>query len=138
MGFTFSTLARNQLQAMQMAVFFILPSILLSGFMFPFAGMPGWARVFGEVLPLTHVLRIVRGILLKGNGLLDVLPHLYPLVALLRGGRHPGHSRLPADARLGVSESLRALRRSRHLAVPPLAPRLDRASSSSRGRVRSG
>lgn len=79
-GFTFSTLARNQLQAMQMAVFFILPSILLSGFMFPFAGMPGWARVIGEVLPLTHALRLIRGILLKGNGPLEVLPHLYPLV----------------------------------------------------------
>ncbi|HTS82425.1 MAG TPA: ABC transporter permease [Myxococcaceae bacterium] len=79
-GFTFSTLARNQLQAMQMAVFFILPSILLSGFMFPFAGMPGWARVVGEALPLTHALRLIRGILLKGNGALDVLPHLYPLV----------------------------------------------------------
>ncbi len=99
-GFTFSTLARNQLQAMQMAVFFILPSILLSGFMFPFAGMPRWARVIGEVLPLTHALRLIRGILLKGNGLLDVLPHLYPLVALLGGGGHAGHSRLPADARL--------------------------------------
>ncbi|HUM11603.1 MAG TPA: ABC transporter permease [Myxococcaceae bacterium] len=79
-GFTFSTLARNQLQAMQMAVFFILPSILLSGFMFPFAGMPRWARVIGEALPLTHALRLIRGILLKGNGLMDVLPHLYPLV----------------------------------------------------------
>ncbi|MGZ3445905.1 MAG: ABC transporter permease [Myxococcaceae bacterium] len=79
-GFTFSTLARNQLQAMQMAVFFILPSILLSGFMFPFAGMPRWARVVGEVLPLTHALRLIRGILLKGNGPLDVLPHLLPLV----------------------------------------------------------
>jgi len=79
-GFTFSTIARNQLQAMQMAVFFILPSILLSGFMFPFAGMPRWARVIGEALPLTHALRLIRGILLKGNGLLEVLPHLYPLV----------------------------------------------------------
>ncbi|RPH69095.1 MAG: ABC transporter permease [Myxococcaceae bacterium] len=79
-GFTFSTLARNQLQAMQMAVFFILPSILLSGFMFPFAGMPGWARVLGEMLPLTHALRLIRGILLKGNGALDVLPHLLPLM----------------------------------------------------------
>jgi len=79
-GFTFSTLARNQLQAMQMAVFFILPSILLSGFMFPFAGMPGWARAIGEGLPLTHALRLIRGILLKGNGVVDVLPHLYPLV----------------------------------------------------------
>ena len=79
-GFTFSTLARNQLQAMQMAVFFILPSILLSGFMFPFAGMPQWARVIGEMLPLTHALRLIRGILLKGNGVLDVLPHLWPLM----------------------------------------------------------
>ena len=67
-GFTFSTLARNQLQAMQMTFFFFLPSMLLSGFMFPFRGMPGWAQALGEVLPLTHFLRIVRGILLKGNG----------------------------------------------------------------------
>jgi len=73
-GLTFSTLARNQLQAMQMAFFFFLPSILLSGFMFPFRGMPVWAQRIGEVLPLTHYLRIVRGILLKGNGLLEILP----------------------------------------------------------------
>ncbi len=66
-GFTFSTLARNQMQAMQMTFFFFLPSMLLSGFMFPFRGMPGWAQAVGEVLPLTHFLRIVRGILLKGN-----------------------------------------------------------------------
>ena len=66
-GFTFSTLAANQLQAMQMAFFFFLPSILLSGFMFPFRGMPEWAQWLGEILPLTHFLRIVRGILLKGN-----------------------------------------------------------------------
>jgi ABC-2 type transport system permease protein len=67
-GITFSTVARNQLQAVQMAFFFFLPSILLSGFMFPFRGMPRWAQMIGEVLPLTHFLRIVRGILLKGNG----------------------------------------------------------------------
>lgn len=72
-GFTFSTLARNQLQAVQMAVFFFLPSILLSGFMFPFRGMPTWAQWIGEVLPLTHFLRIVRGILLKGNTTGDIL-----------------------------------------------------------------
>ena len=66
-GITFSTLAQNQLQAMQMAFFFFLPSILLSGFMFPFRGMPHWAQTIGEVLPLTHFLRIVRGILLKGE-----------------------------------------------------------------------
>ncbi len=78
-GFTFSTLASNQLQAMQMAFFFFLPSILLSGFMFPFRGMPGWAQVIGEVLPLTHFLRIVRGILLKGNGWPEIVPELWPL-----------------------------------------------------------
>lgn len=71
-GFTFSTLARNQLQAVQMAVFFFLPSILLSGFMFPFRGMPTWAQWIGETLPLTHFLRIIRGILLKGNGIADI------------------------------------------------------------------
>ncbi len=71
-GFTFSTLAKNQLQAVQMAVFFFLPSILLSGFMFPFRGMPTWAQWIGEVLPLTHFLRIIRGILLKGNGVSDI------------------------------------------------------------------
>ena len=82
-GFTFSTLARNQLQALQATFFFFLPSMLLSGFMFPFRGMPGWAQALGEVLPLTHFLRIVRGILLKGNGLADVLPELWPMLAFL-------------------------------------------------------
>ena len=72
MGITFSTIAKNQLQAMQMTFFVFLPSILLSGFMFPFRGMPHWAQVIGEFFPLTHFLRIVRGILLKGNGLADV------------------------------------------------------------------
>jgi ABC-2 type transport system permease protein len=78
-GFTFSTLARNQLQAMQMAFFFFLPSILLSGFMFPFRGMPVWAQAIGEVLPLTHFLRIVRGILLKGNGPAEVMSEVGPV-----------------------------------------------------------
>jgi len=82
-GFTFSTLARNQLQAMQMTFFFFLPSMLLSGFMFPFRGMPGWAQAIGELLPLTHFLRIVRGILLKGNGGLQLLPELWPMLAFL-------------------------------------------------------
>ena len=76
---TFSTIAKNQLQAMQMTFFFFLPSMLLSGFMFPFRGMPGWAQVLGEVLPLTHFLRIVRGILLKGNGLAEIFPELWPI-----------------------------------------------------------
>ena len=82
-GFTFSTLARNQLQALQATFFFFLPSMLLSGFMFPFRGMPVWAQNIGEVLPLTHFLRIVRGILLKGNGLLQLLPDLWPMLAFL-------------------------------------------------------
>ncbi|NYZ14217.1 ABC transporter permease [Azospirillum sp. RWY-5-1] len=82
-GFTFSTVAKNQLQAMQMSFFFFLPSMLLSGFMFPFRGMPGWAQAIGEVLPLTHFLRIVRGILLKGNGWAEILPEIGPLLAFL-------------------------------------------------------
>jgi ABC-2 type transport system permease protein len=65
-GYTISTLVQNQLQAMQMSMMFFLPSILLSGFMFPFAGMPAWAQYLGEGLPLTHYLRIVRAIMLKG------------------------------------------------------------------------
>lgn len=84
-GFTFSTLARNQLQAMQMTFFFFLPSMLLSGFMFPFRGMPGWAQALGELLPLTHFLRIVRGIMLKGSGWPDVLPELWPMLAFTAG-----------------------------------------------------
>jgi ABC-2 type transport system permease protein len=82
-GFTFSTVAANQLQAMQMAMFFFLPSILLSGFMFPFRGMPEWAQWLGEILPLTHFLRIVRGILLKGNEAAEILPELWPIAAFL-------------------------------------------------------
>jgi ABC-2 type transport system permease protein len=83
-GFTFSTIARNQLQAMQLTFFFFLPSMLLTGFMFPFRGMPQWAQWIGEVLPLTHFLRVVRGILLKGNGLAEIAPHLWP-IALFMG-----------------------------------------------------
>jgi ABC-2 type transport system permease protein len=71
-GYTFSTLAQNQLQAMQMSMMFFLPNILLSGFMFPFAGMPKWAQWIGETLPLTHYLRIVRSIMLKGSTLGDL------------------------------------------------------------------
>jgi ABC-2 type transport system permease protein len=71
-GYTFSTIARNQLQAMQMSFFFFLPSILLSGFMFPFRGMPDWAQDVGSILPLTHYLRIVRGVMLKGAGFSDL------------------------------------------------------------------
>ena len=83
MGITFSTLAQNQLQAVQMAFFFFLPSILLSGFMFPFRGMPVWAQWIGSCLPNTHFLRIVRGILLKGNGFAEITPELWPLLLFL-------------------------------------------------------
>ena len=82
-GITFSTLARNQLQAVQMAFFFFLPSILLSGFMFPFRGMPEWAQWIGSALPNTHFLRIARGILLKGNGPAEIAPELWPLLLFL-------------------------------------------------------
>src|SRR5439155_4728925 len=76
LGFLVSTLARNQLQAMQMAFFYMLPSILLSGFAFPFKGMPQWAQWLGTLLPVTHMLRVVRGAMLKGVGIAEVLPSL--------------------------------------------------------------
>jgi ABC-2 type transport system permease protein len=78
-GITFSTVAQNQLQAMQLTFFFFLPTILLSGFAFPFRGMPVWAQWLGEILPNTHFLRIVRGILLKGNGLGNVVGEIWPI-----------------------------------------------------------
>jgi ABC-2 type transport system permease protein len=80
-GVTFSTLAKNQLQAVQMSFFFFLPSLLLSGFMFPFKGMPRWAQILGEGFPLTHFLRVVRGVLIKGNGPEDVAGEIWPIVA---------------------------------------------------------
>jgi len=82
-GFTFSTFAENQLQAMQLSIFFFLPSLLLSGFMFPFRGMPDWAQVVGQALPLTHFLRIIRGVLLKGNGWFEIWPELWPIGAFM-------------------------------------------------------
>jgi ABC-2 type transport system permease protein len=81
LGFTFSTIATTQMQALQLAQFTLLPSILLSGFMFPFRGMPVWAQWVGEVFPATHMLRIVRGVLLKGNGIGAILPDLWPIAA---------------------------------------------------------
>jgi ABC-2 type transport system permease protein len=79
LGITFSTVARNQMQAIQMAQFMLLPSFMLSGFMFPFKGMPVWAQWAGEVLPTTHALRIARGMLLKGNGFYDIAADLWPI-----------------------------------------------------------
>ena len=76
LGVLFSTISANQMQATQLAQFTLMPSFLLSGFMFPFRGMPQWAQMLGEILPLTHFLRIVRGILLKGSGLAEILVEL--------------------------------------------------------------
>ena len=93
LGYTISTIARTQMQALQLTFFFFLPSILLSGFMFPYRGMPGWAQAFGEILPLTHFLRVVRGVMLKGAdfpaigneiGWLTVFVAVYAAVALTR------------------------------------------------------
>jgi ABC-2 type transport system permease protein len=81
LGVAFSTIARNQMQAIQMAQFTLLPSFLLSGFMFPFKGMPLWAQWIGEIFPITHALRIARGLLLKGNGLTEIAPELWPMIA---------------------------------------------------------
>ena len=82
-GFTFSTMAKSQMQAMQLSFFYFLPSLLLSGFMFPFRGMPVWAQWIGEVLPLTHFLRIIRGVMLKGNVPFEVWPNLWPIAAFM-------------------------------------------------------
>jgi ABC-2 type transport system permease protein len=79
-GITFSSLAQNQLQAVQLAIFYFLPNILLSGFMFPFKGMPAWAQVIGSLLPLTYFNRLIRGILLKGNGWSDSWPSVWPMM----------------------------------------------------------
>ena len=83
LGFLISTVARSQLQAMQMSFFYIMPSILLSGFMFPFRGMPVWAQMIGQVIPVTHFLRVIRGAMLKGEGLADMWPSLSALTAFV-------------------------------------------------------
>ena len=82
-GYTISTVVQNQLQAMQMSMMFFLPSILLSGFMFPFAGMPAWAQYVGECLPLTHYLRIVRAVMLKGATMQNLRFDTLALAALM-------------------------------------------------------
>jgi ABC-2 type transport system permease protein len=83
LGFLVSTIARNQLQAMQMAFFYFLPSILLSGFLFPFKGMPQWAQWLGSLIPVTHMLRVVRGAMLKGVGIGEALPSLGALALFM-------------------------------------------------------
>jgi len=79
LGITFSTVSANQMQAIQFAQFTLMPAFLLSGFMFPFRGMPRWAQWIGEVFPTTHAMRIVRGVLLKGNGTAEIMPDLWPM-----------------------------------------------------------
>lgn len=83
LGFTLSTAAQNQTQALQMSTMVTLPSIMLSGFLFPFHGMPLWARVIGEIIPATHFIRIARGILLKGNGAGEIWPDLWPMLLFM-------------------------------------------------------
>ncbi len=83
LGFLFSTVAHNQMQAMQMSFFYLLPSILLSGFMFPFAAMPGWAQALGHIIPSTHFIRITRKVMLKGADLSDIVPDLRALLVIL-------------------------------------------------------
>ncbi len=82
-GFTFSTVARTQMQAMQMTFFFFLPSMMLSGFMFPFRGMPDWAQDLGQIFPLTHFLRIVRGVMLKGADWAATWPSIWPILIFI-------------------------------------------------------
>ena len=79
-GITLSSIAQNQLQAMQLTFFYFLPTMLLSGFMFPFRGMPRWAQAIGDVLPATYFMRLVRGILLKGNDWADLWPNIWPMM----------------------------------------------------------
>ncbi len=83
LGITFSTVAANQMQAQQMAQFTMLPFMLLSGFIFPFQGIPAWARFIGEAIPMTHAMRIVRGMLLKGNGPVQILPDVWPIAVFM-------------------------------------------------------
>lgn len=83
LGYTISTVARTQMQAMQLTFFFFLPSILLSGFMFPYRGMPGWAQVFGEIFPLTHFLRIIRGVMLKGADFNAIASEVWALMLFI-------------------------------------------------------
>ena len=117
-GYTFSTVAQNQLQAIQMSFMFFLPNILLSGFMFPFAGMPRWAQWIGELLPLTHYIRIVRGIMLKGATLYDLQGEALALLGLMLVAMTLRRAPLPAHA--GLTGALRSLDRETGMVDPVL------------------
>jgi ABC-type multidrug transport system permease subunit len=99
-GITLSSIAKNQLQAMQMTMFYFLPNILLSGFMFPFRGMPDWAQAIGNALPLTYFLRLVRGIFLKGSSLGHAVAGYLAADAVCRTPDDDSRDVLSADARL--------------------------------------
>ena len=100
LGYTISTLARTQMQAMQLTFFFFLPSILLSGFMFPYRGMPGWAQTLGEIFPLTHFLRVIRAVMLKGAELPAVATEIGWLVVFVVAVCRRGAGAVPAHAGL--------------------------------------
>jgi len=82
-GFAISSMASNQLQALQMSTFVFLPSLMLSGFMFPFRGMPEWAQAIGSAFPITYFIRIARGVMLKGNGWFESWPNIWPMLLLM-------------------------------------------------------
>ncbi len=104
LGVTFSTVSANQMQAVQLAQFTLMPSFMLSGFMFPFRGMPVWAQVIGNVFPTTHAMRIVRGMLLKGDGWTEIAPELWPMAAIHRRDHRLRDARLPRDAGLSLDQ----------------------------------
>ena len=104
-GITLSSLAQNQLQAMQLTFFYFLPTMLLSGFMFPFRGMPEWAQAIGNVLPATYFMRLVRGILLKGNDWADLWPNIWPLMVFTVVVMTHRDDLLPQDARLAMKRA---------------------------------
>ena len=114
LGFLISTVARNQLQAMQMSFFYMLPSILLSGFLFPFKGMPLWAQWIGTAIPVTHMLRVVRGAMLKGVGIADAAAEPRRAGAVRAGRRRPRGAAIPDDAGL-----MRTSARPRPVRRPP-------------------
>ena len=110
LGYTISTAARTQMQAMQLTFFFFLPSLLLSGFMFPYRGMPGWAQTLGEIFPLTHFLRIIRAVMLKGADYEAIASEVVGAGDLHLPVRRAGAAAVQADA--GLSSSIKTERRA--------------------------
>ena len=115
LGVTFSTVSANQMQAVQLAQFTLMPSFLLSGFMFPFRGMPVWAQAIGNVFPTTHAMRIVRGMLLKGNGWAEIAPELWPMALFTVVDHRLRDSRLSRNAGLRLGRGRPRAARIAHL-----------------------